>query len=155
MYRACVRSVLLYASETWALKNEDLHRLERNENSMIRWICSVKLCDRKSMKELRRMLGLCNIASQMRCNRLRWFGHLERMELNSWPNSIRHFVVEGHVARGGQKKRWIHNINRDLKDLHLNPELTQDRSIWRRRIQPQHDIVQPPNMGNHRRLTEE
>ena len=43
MYRACVRSVLLYASETWALKNEDLYRLERNRNSMIRWICSVKL----------------------------------------------------------------------------------------------------------------
>ena len=45
---ACVRSVLLYASKTWALKIEDVNRIKRNDN-MIRWICSSKLSDKIPM----------------------------------------------------------------------------------------------------------
>lgn len=150
VYRSCVRSILLYASETWALKVEDLHRLERNENSMIRWICSVKLSDRNPTKELRQMLGICDIASQVQYNRLRWFGHLERMG-DKWPNSIRSFEIVGEIPRGGQKKKWIHNINKDLADLNLSANLTVNRSEWRKRIKPQHDEVQPPNRGNQGR----
>ena len=43
LYQACVRSVMLYASETWPLKEEDLARLERNDASMVRWMCRVQL----------------------------------------------------------------------------------------------------------------
>ena len=148
VYRACVRSILLYASETWALKIEDLHRLERNENSMIRWICSVKLSERRPTKELRNMLGICDVASQIRYNRLRWFGHLERMA-DKWPNYIRSYEIEGDIPRGGQKKKWIHNINRDLADLRLSADLAANRTAWRERIKPRRDMVQPPNRGNH------
>ena len=40
-YRTCVKSVMLYASETWALwavRVEKEQRMERNENVMLRWI---------------------------------------------------------------------------------------------------------------------
>jgi len=36
VYRACIQSVLGYASETWALKVEDTARLERTEQMMVR-----------------------------------------------------------------------------------------------------------------------
>ena len=117
---------------------------------MIRWICSVKLSDRNPTKELRQMLGICDIASQVQYNRLRWFGHLERMG-DKWPNSIRSFEIVGEIPRGGQKKKWIHNINKDLADLNLSANLTVNRSEWRKRIKPQHDEVQPPNRGNQGR----
>lgn len=52
-YNACVHSVMLFASETWAPKVADIDRLTRNHNSMCRWICSVKISDRRSMSELR------------------------------------------------------------------------------------------------------
>ena len=51
VYQACVRSVMLYGSETWAAKEEDLVRLERNDMRMIRWMCNVTLKDRKSSEE--------------------------------------------------------------------------------------------------------
>ena len=38
LYQACVRSVNLYASEVWPLKETDLARLERNDASMVRWM---------------------------------------------------------------------------------------------------------------------
>ena len=55
-YNACIRSILLYASETWPAKADDINRLIRTDNSMVRWISSVKLSDRKSSSELRSML---------------------------------------------------------------------------------------------------
>ena len=52
-YNPCVRSVLLYASETWAATQEDVSHLNRNDMMMIRWICSAKLRHKVPSEELR------------------------------------------------------------------------------------------------------
>src|SRR2546425_1389079 len=36
IYRACVQRVLVYGSETWPMKVDDMQRLVRTENSMVR-----------------------------------------------------------------------------------------------------------------------
>jgi len=36
---ACVQRVLVYGSEAWPMKTEDLQRLERAECMMWRWMC--------------------------------------------------------------------------------------------------------------------
>ena len=43
LYASCVRSVMLYGSETWAVKVEDTRRLERTEMKMVRWMCGPSL----------------------------------------------------------------------------------------------------------------
>ena len=53
-----MQRVLVYASETWAMKIEDEQRLERAKNVMIRWMCGVTLRDKCSMKGLRERLGI-------------------------------------------------------------------------------------------------
>ena len=45
-YSACICSVLLYASETWAVKVNYIHRLVRNDNALVILICSAKLCEK-------------------------------------------------------------------------------------------------------------
>ena len=47
IYSACVQSVLIYETETWAMKADDLKSLERAERMMVRWMCEVSLKDRK------------------------------------------------------------------------------------------------------------
>ena len=84
-YNACVHSVLLYASETWAATQEDVSRLNRNDMMMIRWICSAKLRDKVPSEELRSRLGLGSIENALRCGRLRWYGHVQRMDPDTWP----------------------------------------------------------------------
>ena len=37
--RSSVQSVLVYASEAWAVWVEEEQRMERNENVMLRWMC--------------------------------------------------------------------------------------------------------------------
>ena len=50
--RTCVQSVLVYGSETWAMKADDEQRLDRTERVMIRWMCVVILSDWKESAEL-------------------------------------------------------------------------------------------------------
>ena len=48
VYSSCVRSVMLHAAETWAMKADTLNRLRRYDRAMIRWICNVKAKDEVS-----------------------------------------------------------------------------------------------------------
>ena len=87
-----VRSALLHASECWALKKEELLRLQRNERAMLRWILNFRITDRISSVELYRKLKIPTLESALRKNRLRWFGHTQRSD--QWINKIQTFDVE-------------------------------------------------------------
>ena len=58
VYSSCVRSVMLHAAETWAMKADTLNRLRRNDRAMIRWICNVKAKDEVSSDSLLTKLGI-------------------------------------------------------------------------------------------------
>ncbi|MBJ5695539.1 hypothetical protein JGG83_23085, partial [Salmonella enterica subsp. enterica serovar Derby] len=73
IYQSCVRSCMMYGSETCVMKNEDVEKLVRTEMRMIRWMCGAKLSDRRANAELRDQLGVEAISDVLRRNRLRWF----------------------------------------------------------------------------------
>ena len=131
IYQSSVQRALVYGSETWALKVEDEHRLERTENMMIRWMCGVTLRDRCTMKELRERLGLLGVSEVVRRGRLAWFGHVERKEENDWVSRCRYIEVVGRVGRGRPVKTWQEVVNCDMRELGLSREMAQDRVTWR------------------------
>ena len=100
VYRSCVQSVMMYASEIWAVRVEEEQRMERNENVMLRWMCGVTLRDKVPTVELRRRLGIEGVVEVMRRGRLRWFGHVERKKVNDWVSACWSFEVAGSRGRG-------------------------------------------------------
>ena len=78
IYKACVQLVLIYGSETWPMKVEDMQRLKRMDHMMVRWMCGVSLKDRIASVDLNGRLGIDSVVDIVRRGRLRWFGHLER-----------------------------------------------------------------------------
>ena len=62
--------------------------------------------------------------------RLRWFGHVKRMDANRLPTK-----VNGRRNRRRQSKTWMDNIKEDLKarnmDITAAAEVTRDREKWR------------------------
>ena len=84
IYGACVQSVLIYGTETWAMKADDLRSLEKTERMMVRWMCGVSLKDRKRSEDLCILLGINCVADVVRRGRLRWFGHLEHKSVDDW-----------------------------------------------------------------------
>ena len=70
VYRSYVQSVMVYASETLAVRVEEEQRMERNECIMLRWMCGVTLRDEVPTVELRRRLGIKVAVKDMRRGRL-------------------------------------------------------------------------------------
>jgi len=140
LYQACVRSVMLYGSETWPVKEEDVVRLERNDMRMIRWMCGVSLSDRHSSQALRARLGLASIRESLQSRRLRWFGHVERMGESNWVSKSRTYQVEGRNCKGRPRKTWGEVVRNDLKERNVDGALVHDRVAWKSvtRTRPTH-----------------
>ena len=99
LYKACVRSVLVYGAECWALKAEDMRKLESTKRRMLIMMCGVTLMDRVRSEDIRERVGVECIESWVRRQRLRWFGHVERREEGV---EIRK-IVYMNEGRGSQK----------------------------------------------------
>ena len=56
--KSCVRSVMLYGSETWCLGHNEVEILQRTERATVRSMCGVKLMYKKSTKDLVQMCPL-------------------------------------------------------------------------------------------------
>ena len=85
VYQSCVRSAMLYGSETWCLTESEMAILRRTERAVVRSMCGVKLVDRKNTEELMEMLGLKKTLNRMaKANGVRWYGHVIRREDDSY-----------------------------------------------------------------------
>ena len=84
IYTTCIRHAMLYDSETWPTKIEDIRKIQRSEMRMLRWMTGVSLNESKSNECVRSMLAIDDIAEVMRRNRLSWFGYVERRDELCW-----------------------------------------------------------------------
>ena len=57
----CIRPAMLYGSETWPTKIEDIRKIQRSEIRMLRWMTGVSLNERKSNECVRSMLAIDDI----------------------------------------------------------------------------------------------
>ena len=58
MFSCSMKDKAIHGSETWPMKVEHELKMNRTEMSMIRWMCGVKLNDRKKSEELKRTLRI-------------------------------------------------------------------------------------------------
>ena len=134
VYAACVRSCMTYGSETWAMKADQEDQMEKAEMRMIRWMSGSTLKDRRTSRELREQMGLENIRDVLRRARLRWFGHVRRMEDSNNVKKVTELIVEGKRPAGRPRVTWKDVVSADIRSLHLNEEDADNRASWRHAI---------------------
>ena len=78
VYASCVRSSMIYGSETRPLLVDVGLKFERVEMQMIRWMCGISMKDRRANEELRKIVGVEPITTVIRSGRLRRYGHVMR-----------------------------------------------------------------------------
>ena len=101
VYRTCVRSAMLYGSETWCLRESEMAVLRRTERAMMRLMCGIILVDRKNMDELMEMLGLKETLDRMaKANGVRWYEHLIRRDDDNILKKTMMLEVNGQRKRG-------------------------------------------------------
>ena len=128
IYTTCIRLVMLYGSETWPTKIEDIRKIQRSEMRMLRWMTGVSLSERKSNEYVRSMLAINDIGEVMRRNRL------ERRDELCWIKRIKTLQIDSDGVKGRPKKRWREVLKEDMRKKGLCREDAWDRSRWRRML---------------------
>ena len=101
VYWNCVRSVMLYGSETWCLRENEMAILRRTERAMVRVMCGAKLMEKKRTEDLMERLGLKEAAVQMaKANGVRWYGYVLRRDDGHTPRKALEFEVRGKRKPG-------------------------------------------------------
>ena len=129
LYKTIIRPVLLYGAETWTPRVKEIRLIQKTEMRMLRWIMGVTLHDKKRNEDIRRQLGVADIAEKVRETRLRWYGHVQRSE--QYIKRAMEEKVTGSRSRGRQKLRWRDCVQNDLNHKHLLDQDPNDRKRWR------------------------
>ena len=112
----CVRSAMLYGSETWCLRENEMAILRRTEIALVKVMCGVKLMEKKRTEDLMDMLGLKETAVQMaKAKGMRWYGHVLRRDDGHVQRKALEFEVRDNRKRRRQKKTWKMQVNKESK----------------------------------------
>ena len=122
VYCSMVRSVLLYASETWTTTSADLQELETFEMACLRRIARTSLLAHRTSESVRQQLRIgTSIADVVRQSRLRYLGHVLRMDRNRQPYIVLRTALDSkNKGRGRPRKTWVQCVTEDLKSRSLN-----------------------------------
>ena len=83
---------------------EDLVRMHRTEMSMLRWMSHATFKDMIPSKDLLTKFDLLPVRRIVQRNRLRWFGHVVRMDNDNWVKKCMTLEVYGRRDPGRPKK---------------------------------------------------
>ena len=95
----------------------------------------VKWQDKLENEQVRLRVWVYSMEQRLRENRLRWFGHVVRMEEDDAIKRVRKMQIPGE-ARGRRRPKftWDVVIKKDMAYCKLHEEMALDRSEWRMAI---------------------
>jgi hypothetical protein len=75
-----------------------------------------------------------NIVRFIKSQRIRWLGHIERMQDTAFPKETLYGKLYATIRRGRPKTRWMDDVSTDLRRMGINEwrERARDREVWRR-----------------------
>ena len=124
-YKTIILPVALYGCKTRSLTLREEHRLRVLGNKVLRKIFGAKKDEitgewrKLHNPELHALYSSPNINRSLKSRRLRWAGHVARMEQSR--NAYRVLVgkPEGKRPLGRPRRRWVDNIKMDLREVGL------------------------------------
>ena len=141
IYRTIILPIVLYRFETWSLTLRDERRLRVFENSVLRRVFGptrdevTREWRKLHNEELSDLYFSPNIVQVVKSRRMRWAGHVVRMEEGRGVHRVLVGKPEGKRPLGRPRRRWEDNIRMDLQEVGGScgdwMELAQDRDRWR------------------------
>jgi hypothetical protein len=141
IYKTIILPVVLYGCETWSLTLREEHRLRVFENRVLRRIFGSKRDDvtgewrRLHNEELQNLYSSPDIIRQVKSRRMRWAGHVARLEEERKMYKVWVGKPEGKRPLERPRRRWEDWIRMDLRETDLGDvdwsRLSQDSDRWR------------------------
>ncbi|KAJ4444135.1 hypothetical protein ANN_05924 [Periplaneta americana] len=141
IYKTVILPVFLYGCETWTLTLREEQRLRVFENKILRKIFGAKRDEvtgewrKLHNAELHALYSSPDIIRNIKSRRLRWAGHVARMDESR--NAYRVLVgrPEGKRLLGRPRRRWEDNIKMNLREVGYDDRewinFAHDRDQWR------------------------
>ena len=137
--RTCVTPACLHGLETVALTEQQQQKLQVCENNWVRRITRTKRVDRKRMNDLRKEVGMqCSLTGRLVRNRMRWAGHLVRMDASKLAKRAEVEKHQGRRKRGRPQLRWEDCVRREMRRSGEDErwrEGAADRKLWKERTE--------------------
>ena len=108
---------------------EDESRMKNSEMRMLQMIWGKTLKDKMNNEKIREMTGVVRLEEFLREKRMRWLGHVERMDEEGGPVKALLLEVDG-TKKGKPRKRWKEVLECDMTARGLQRLDTQDRGRW-------------------------
>ena len=136
VYQACVLSTLLYGSEAWTTYAKQEKRLEVFHLRCLRRILGVSWKDRITNNAILDKAETMSIRSLLCQRRLRWLGHVRRMQDGRIPkDALYGELCLGTRPVGRPSLRYKDVCKRDMKFARVNLDCWEgraaDRDAWR------------------------
>ena len=121
VYNACVISTLLYGSETWTTYGGQERRLNTFHLRSIRRVLEISWQDKLTNADVLSRAGLPTMYTLFRQRRLRWLGHVRRMEDTRTPKDILYGELAlGRRTTGRPHLRYKDVCERDMKAVDID-----------------------------------
>ena len=84
--------------------------------------------------ELEAIIKGKNIVRVIKCQRIPWLGHIERMQDTAIPKMMLYGKPYATRRRGRPKMRWLNDVSTDMRKMGINEgrDRARDRETWRR-----------------------
>ena len=114
-HQSCVRSAILYGSDTWCPRENEIAILRRTEKATMRAMCVVKMIEKRRSQKLMGLLG-CGV---------RWYGHVLRKD----NGEVLRRELDFKVAERG-RGRPEYDVEEHSDQIALKKEDCIDRAKW-------------------------
>ena len=101
---------------------------------MMIWMCGISLKDRRTIEELRKLVGIQLITTVIISGRLRWYGHVMRKSDEDWGKKCMEYRIEGRRPGGRPRRTWLDSVEADVAEHEIDKEDIHDRRKWRRNV---------------------
>jgi len=129
--------VVTYGSESRTLTMEGERALAVFERKILRKIYGQgkenELWRIRQNDELDAIIKGENIVRFIKCQRIRWLGHVERMQDTEIPKKMLYGKLYATRRRGKPRMRWVDDVSMDLRKMGVNEwrDRARNREAWR------------------------
>lgn len=138
LYKTLIRPIITYGCEAWTLTVQQENILNIYERKILRYIFGPVL-EADGLWRIRLNVELydlykdCSIVAFIKSVRIRWVGHVQRMNDSRTAKKVLLGSIGGDRAQGRPRKRWIDCVESDLRQLNIVNwrKVAEDRAKWK------------------------
>ena len=135
LYNSNVKSVMLYGSECWRVVQSEMNKVSAFHNTCLRRICKIFWPNRISNEDLFIRTNSRNIVEDIKERRLRWVGHVMRMDSRRIPKVALRWTPPGRRGRGRPKTTWRRSMEAELREMGMTwgeaEKVAKQRDQWK------------------------